>query len=69
MFDEYQMFRDCLRQIAVRDPCSRFAAAAERVLEHRSRETLSDLLELSDGSLYRPRLMSTYGAWVVAVEA
>ncbi len=63
--DEYEMFRDCLRQITVFDPDPALVAAAEACLADMSPERQSAVVRLAHGSVYGPALLGLYGAIVV----
>jgi hypothetical protein len=63
--DEYEMFRDCLRQIAVFDPEPALVEAAVACHAEMSPERQFKVVRLADGSEYGPRLLGLYGAIIV----
>jgi hypothetical protein len=61
----YEELQDCMRQLALHDPDVRVADAAECYLADRSWIMLDEVIQVSEESPYRRRLMSTYAAYVV----
>lgn len=66
--DEYEEFRDALRQIAVFDPNQALVSAAELCLLDMSPARQHAVVRLADGSAYGPRLLGLYAS-IVLMEA
>lgn len=68
MVEEYEMFRDALRQIAVFDPDAALVSAAELCLDDMSPDRQYEVVRLAGGSAYGPRLLGLYAS-IVLMEA
>lgn len=63
--DEYELFSDCLRQIAAFDPDRKLVSAAEACLLDMSSAKQEAVVRLADGSFYGPRLLGLYASIVI----
>lgn len=68
MIDEYELFRDKLRQISVQDPDLPLAQLGEDCLNNFNADTQYAVVMASNGSQYGPALLGLY-AMIVLMEA